>query len=430
MLRTVLLQRAKTHSALLLNTGSLASTTIITFVFGFPYWWLAARQFPPAAVGFASAIVSAMTLLASIAILGWGTLLIGELPRQPGKEIPLVSAALTLVGGIGGGLGIVFAVVAPFILTDFQILRASVVDVALFAVGVSLTSIATVLEGALIGLWRGDLILWRSTLFSAAKLAALFLVSLWLSYRGGLTIYATWTAGNALSLGALAVYAVFKGRGAKRSYLPHWGLLRKLTPLALQHHILNWILGIPVLVAPMLITTMLSAEVNAWYYIAGSIASLASVIPTALVFVGFTAGCAEPDDLAHKMRVTVSLSFVAALLADVVLLAGARQILSLFGQSYADQAVWCLRILALGAFPLIIKNHYIVLYRIWGRVAFAILPITAGVLLEIGVIVLGARLGGLLGLSLGWIAAIYVESICMFPTVYKSLRLRTLLDLL
>lgn len=416
----MLFQWAKTHRAILANTGSLAGTTAITFVLGFPYWWLAARHFPPEAVGLSSAAISAMTLLASIAILGWGTLLIGEVPRQPGKEIPLINAALILVGGIGGGLGILFALIAPSISADFQPLRASLADIALFAVGVSLTAMGLVLDGGLVGLWRGDLILWRSSLFVVAKLAALFAVSQWLSYRWGLTIYATWTVGNALSLAAIAGYALQRGRGIKRTYLPHWGLLWKLGPVAFQHHILNWILGIPVMVAPMIITTMLSAKVNAWYYVAGSIGSITSVIPVALVLAGYTAGCAEPGELAHKLRLTLGLGFVSCVLTNLVLQLFARQTLALFGQSYAEHAVWSLRIFAVGAFPLVIKNHYIVLYRIWGRVAYAILPVTAGILLELGAIVLGARLDGLLGLSLGWIIAVYVEAACMFRTVYKA----------
>jgi O-antigen/teichoic acid export membrane protein len=405
---------------MLVNTGSLAGTTVITFVLGFPYWLLAARHFQPEAVGFASAAISAMTLLASIAILGWGTLLIGELPRQPGKEISLINAVLILVGGIGGSLGIVFAVVAPFISADFQALRSSVGDIALFALGVSLTAISIVLEGALIGLWRSDLNLWRTTLFVVAKLAALFVVSRWLSHRSGLTIYATWTAANVLSLAALAGYVVLKGRGFKRTYLPHWGLLRKLGPVALQHHILNWIIEIPLMVAPVLITALLSAQVNAWYYIAGSIASLASVIPTALVSVGYTTGCAEPTELARTMRLTLSLGVASCILVNCLLQLSAKQVLELFGPSYAEHGLWSLRIFAIGAFPLIIKNHYIVLYRIWGRVAHAIPPITVGVLLELVALILGARLDGLSGLSLGWIVALYIEAVYMFRTVYKA----------
>ena len=43
-----------------------------------------------------------------------------------------------------------------------------------------------------------------------------------------------------------------------------------------------------------------------------------------------------------------------------------------------------------------------------------------GGLLELGAAALGAHLGGLTGLSIGWVAAIYVESMFMFRTVYKA----------
>src|SRR2546423_13049476 len=159
-MRTWLFQLAKTYSIVLVNTGSLAITTIATSALGFLYWWIATQKFPPAAVGFASAAISAMILLANIAVFGWGTLLLNEVSRQPGKELSLISAAVILVGGIGSGLSILFAVGAPFISADFLALRVSIVNIALFAIGTSLTAIAVVLEGALIGLWRSDLIFW------------------------------------------------------------------------------------------------------------------------------------------------------------------------------------------------------------------------------------------------------------------------------
>ena len=52
-----------------------------------------------------------MMLLGAICVLGLGTLLIGELPRQPGKEASLISTALLLVGLTGGLAGIIFALV-------------------------------------------------------------------------------------------------------------------------------------------------------------------------------------------------------------------------------------------------------------------------------------------------------------------------------
>jgi len=48
------------------------------------------------------------------------------------------------------------------------------------------------------------------------------------------------------------------------------------------------------------------------------------------------------------------------------------------------------------------------------------LGILPGGLLELGAAALGAHLGGLTGLSVGWVAAIYIESMFMFRTVYKA----------
>src|SRR5712692_10040805 len=165
------LQWLQVNSIILVNAGSLVGTTAVTSMLGFVYWWLAARKFSPEAVGFASAAISAMTLLGTACILGLGTLLVGELPRQQGKEMSLISAALLLVGGVGGFFGIVFALVAPFVAVDFQPLRATLQDIALFAAGVSLTAITIVLDQALVGLLRGELQFWRNILFSVIKLA-------------------------------------------------------------------------------------------------------------------------------------------------------------------------------------------------------------------------------------------------------------------
>src|SRR5947209_19948940 len=117
---------------MLINAGSLIGTSAVTSLLGFVYWWIAARQFPPEAVGIASASISAMTLLGGLCILGLGTLLITEIPRQPGHEGELISTALIVVGGVSGCVGTVFAVVAPYISPGFKPLGANILDVVIF----------------------------------------------------------------------------------------------------------------------------------------------------------------------------------------------------------------------------------------------------------------------------------------------------------
>lgn len=254
-MRTLLYQWIKTHFVILFNAALLVTTFIVTSGLGFAYWWLAARLFPLEAVGFASAAISAMLLLGNLCILGLGTLLIRELPRQQSKEVSLISASLIL-----------FAVVAPYISADLQPLRASIQNVVLFAVGVSLFAIALVLDDAFIGLLRGDLKFWRNALFAGAKLVALIVASFWLSQRVGLSIYATWVIGNVLSLAALAGFAMLKGKWSGNLYFPYWGLLQELGPSALQNHMINLLIQGPSILLPVLVTVLISATMNAWFY--------------------------------------------------------------------------------------------------------------------------------------------------------------------
>ena len=421
-LAIILFRLIKSNSIILVNAGSLVGTMAVTSALGFVFWWLAAREFSLEAVGLASASISAMTLLGSFAILGMGTLLIGELSRQRGKEASLISAALILVGGVGGCLGIVFAVVAPYLSTNFHILRASIGDIALFAAGVSLTAIALVLDQALLGMLQGKRQLWRNALFAGIKLVALFVASLWLLHKAGLTIYATWAVGNALSLAALAGFALLKGEWSGKIQLPQWGLLKELGPEALKHHMLNLTLDAPAMILPVLVTILLSAASNAWFFISWSIATIPNIIINALTITLYAVSSAQSSVLAHKIRVTLSLALVTSALANCVLLFGTTQILVMFGHSYAEQASWCLRILAVETFPFIIKNHYVAVSRIQGQVAHAAQVTIATGTLELGGSLVGAYLGGLIGLSLGWFTAICIEAVFMFRTVYRATR--------
>ncbi len=390
--------------------------TAVTSGLGFIYWWLAARMFPAEAVGLASVAVSAMLLLGNVSVLGFGTLLIGELSRQPGRPASLIITAVVIVGATGGLLGILFAMAAPWISPDLRAL-ASAGSAALFALGISLTAIAFVLDQAIIGLLHGELQLGRNTLFALAKLVALLAAGAWLLSKSGLTIYATWAVGNLSSLVGLAGVAVSKGIRIGDVW-PEWGIVRKLGRAALGHHALNLTLQAPSLVLPIVVTAVLSARMNAYFYAAWMIAYFLYAGSVALTTVLYAVGAAEPATLMYKIRATLKLSLVMGLLANVVLLIGANLVLSLFGRAYAEQAGWSLRMLGLAVFPLIIKNHYVAICRIQGRTVSTALYMAAGGLLELILAALGARMGSLSGLCLGWLTAICLEAAFMASAVY------------
>lgn len=400
------------NRALFVNAGSLVGTTVVTSALGFVYWWLAARLFPPEAVGFASSAISAMMLLGAVGMLGLGTLLIGELPRNPGKAGSMIVAALVLAGAASAVLGILYAVAAPGLSPELAGLSISAANIFFFAAGVVLTAVTLIVDQALIGLLRGGLQLGRNTFFAVAKLALLYLASLWLSSEAGINIYITWMVGNLLSLVALAAYMVI--RGIRIHYVPEWTLFRTLKRAALAHHAVNLILQAPSLIMPIAVTTLLSASSNASFYAAWMVVSFAFVIPSHLATVLYAVGASQPAVLMDKLRTTMRWSLLAAVPMSVGLFLTAGILLNLFGGHYAEQAEWCLRILSLGVFPLIVKYHYVALRRVYNRLETAVVLFFFGSALEIVFVVVGLKLGELTGLSIGWLVAVSIEAAYMY----------------
>lgn len=402
-----------------MNAGSLVGTTAVTAGLGFVYWLVAARVFSPEAVGLASASISAMSLLGFIGMLGLGSLLMGELPRQPEKSSSLISSAVVASGIAGGLLGLVFALFAESVSAQFHPLDESVGVVALFALGVALTSASLVLDQALIGLLFGGLQFARNAFFAVAKLAALLSIGLWAKDQFGISIYATWAIGNLLAMAFVAAIGTSGGWWRLNS-LPRWDVFHGLRRAAAGHHALNLALQFPVLALPIVVTAILSAVFNAYFYVAWMVAiSFVWVAPFALSVVLYTVGSKNPATVSRAARFTIGLSFLLGLLGSGVIQLVSNPVLSVFGGTYAAHAGPSLRIMVLAVFPLVIKDHYVSICRIEGRLAQGALLVSAGALLEVIGAALGAHLGGLVGLSLGWVAMICLEAVVMAPTVYR-----------
>ncbi|MBI4788608.1 MAG: hypothetical protein HY782_16370 [Chloroflexi bacterium] len=403
------------YGAIVVNAGSLVGTSLVTSTLGFLYWWLAARQFSPQAVGLAVAAISPMMLLANVGMLGLGTLLMGELPRSRGNAGPLVSTALVAAGGAGIALGVVFAIGAPLVAPGLP-LNDSIATVALFAVGVGLATVTLVLDQVLIGLFRGGVQLGRNTVFAIAKLAALAAAGLWLAGADGMTIFATWTFGNLVSLVAVAGLAY----GKTTLHRPQFGLLRHIGRRALVHHALNLALQAPSLALPIVVAVVLSAAATAYFYTTWMVASFVFIGPFALTLALYAAASADPTALTRKIRFTLGVGGAIGVAAILVVQFGADQMLALFGVEYASQGAVALRIISLGVLPLVVKDHYVAVRRIGDGLGQAALFVTAGAVAELALAALGAAVGGLGGLAVGWVAAVFIEAAFGARVVYRA----------
>jgi O-antigen/teichoic acid export membrane protein len=402
------------HRALLSNVATLAATTGVTSAVGFVYWAIAARIFSVQAVGYASAAISAMTLLGTIGMLGFGTLLIGELPRRksPGG---LVWAALLFSSLASLLIGVGFVAIAPRLSAHFGDIAGNTGRACLFASGVSVTALSLVLDQATIGLLRGGLQLGRNVTASVVKLAILPVTALVFRDGFGVGLIFSWVGGTVLSLIAVGVriwwtrVLVFER--------PDWRSLRSLARTTLAHNWLNLSIAIRQSIIPVLVAVVISPRANAAFYAAWMIASFLAVVPAHLSTVLFAVTSADADAVAAKIRFTLRLSFLIGIPGMIIVATLGRPMLALFGAHYASAGSFPLLLLVIAYVPSVFRAHYIAVYRIKGKMGQAAGLMWAVMGLEVIASVAGGKSGGLIGLSIALLAVRLAEGIVTAPSV-------------
>jgi O-antigen/teichoic acid export membrane protein len=405
------------HKDLLRNAISLVATTGLTSGFGFFYWNVAARLFSQDAVGYAAAGVSVLTLLSSIGIFGFGTLMLGELPKRKDRA-GLISAAM-VASGLGSlVLALTFALVAPHFTTHFDDITGSIGRVSLLCVGVALTSMSLVFDQSTIGLMRGGLQLTRNITFVLVKMLTMIAVAIALHSALGIGIIASWVAAIPLSLVPVAIRLWLHHEPVLPR--PDWSLLRGRVKVLLTHNWLNLAIETPGLTLPVIVASIVPPSVNAGFYVACSMTGALFILPTHLATVLFAVGSGDPRAIARKLRFTLRLSFLLGLPGVVVLGLGAHLILSFFGHGYARVAAVPMEIIAFNYIPAVPNYFYIAVCRAVGKLSRAAAVLTTFTVLDVAAEVAGCLRWGLVGLAVAGLLVNVIEASVTTPAVIRA----------
>jgi O-antigen/teichoic acid export membrane protein len=402
---------------LVTNSGSVAIGSLTTAALGFVYWWLAARSFPPEAVGAASALISMMGLMGHLGEVGLGTLLVGETLRHTGREHGLIVAALLAALGASAAFGAISFVLAESLLGPVgKVADDSALAGPLFIGGCAITGFALVLDQAFVGLLRSTLQMYRNGVFSLVKLLLLAATTFGIFALSAETaILLTWVAGLAASILVLGALACRKRVVIPRP--PDFGLLSLLVPKVINHHLLNLATQASGLILPLLVSVLLSPKVNAAFYPGWMIVNIALLVPAALTTVLYTVGGADPRTVAQRLMFSAGTSIVFALATGIFLFLFSQVVLGVFNPVYPEIAGSSLQFLGFGVLGIAVKFHYIALVRLRNQMRKATVYFALGGLLELASAAAGSQVGGLQGLTLGWVAAVFIQAALMLKPI-------------
>jgi len=406
------------HRDVIWSSSTLFGSTAITSLLGFVYWSVVARSAPVAAVGAASALVSSLTLIGTVGMFGFGTMLIAELARAPQRAKDLLPASLAAAGGLAFVLAVVVVAVSRAVSPALRAALTSPMACSLFVIGVVLTAMTFVFDQASVGLSAPQLQLWRTSWFSIGKLLLIPVIVMF--GRDSTAILFTWTAGLALS--ALLVMPSMRKRNLPILRRPRFSALAGLGWVTFHHNLLNLSLSIPRMAVPAIVGVFQPGEATAAFYAAWMIAGFLYAVPTHLSTCLFAIAAGDIRSLHQKIRMTLGGSLGIGVVVIPAVALFASSIMLIFGPDYARLGSTCLILLALQYVPQVVKQHYTAVLRVQGRVRRAGAVSSVAAIFELAAAGVGAAMSSLAVTAAAQGAVLTVEMLLMAPAVVKVSR--------
>lgn len=405
-----ILDRARDDS-LLRNSIYIMGTTVVTSLLGYVYWIIAARAYPAQDVGMASALISALTLASSLANLGLGSTLVQRLLRRSfGRawSVTLNAALLiTVLAALLVGLGVV--AMLPRLSTQFGVLAHSAVYGGAFVLSVALWTGGMLLDSTFVAERRAGGMLARNGLFAALKIP-LVLLPLLVFSGSPFAILLSWILGAAAATLATLPLIARLGRGHQLAVRGAGAQARSMLTSLVGHHFINVGGQSPMYLLSMLIAARLSPADSGYFYVTWMLGLPFFMVSDAVSGSLFAQGSTVPADVSRKVR-SRSL-IISALLAPAMLLSLAfgTKFLALFGAGYPAHGAALLKVLVLRAVPEAVRNVYVSVLRVRGR-------LRAGAVLNVGMALVVLALAwpllprlGLIGAGWAWLGAQLVSA--------------------
>jgi O-antigen/teichoic acid export membrane protein len=401
------------------NGYALVINTVVTGGLGLLFWLIAARRYPAADVGRATAALAAMNTLAGITALSLTGAMAKFIPqsgRSTGRLIRLSYA----------GTASASAVTAAIFLLTFGRWSSTYSELhswpAALAFGGSVLAwgIFTLQDGVLIGLRSAAWVAVENIGFGIAKIALLLAFATVLPHLG---LYAAWMLPVLVSL-PLVNLLIF-GRLLPRHVRRH-GTAQAPTARQVGRFLAGDFTGSACMLgtgslAAVVVALIVSPAMNAYFYIAFTIGATLDLLAVNMAAALTVEGAHDPAGLAASCRSALRRTVRVVLPLAAVTAALAPFALPLFGAGYAQHSLPVLELMVAATVPRMLTELYLGSLRVQGRSSLiGRIQVVRAVLL-IGLVAGLTMAIGIAGAGVAILTAQTVVAIAILPGLVRVL---------
>jgi len=329
---------------MLRNSAYLALAVATMSFLGFVAWLVNARLFTPEAIGEATSLISAMSLIAYMSLLGFNATLVRFLPTAE-RPKELIDTALTLCCLAGAVIGGLYVISLPVIAPQLSFITHNLLYTISFVVLAACSALNVLTDAVFIAFRqaRYNFIVDGLIQGSSKVLLPFLLVAL-----GAFGVFAS--SGIAMGL-AVVASLYFMRRALSHRYTPtiRRSVVREAFSFSAASYVSSVFNLLPLLVVPMIVLDRNGAAAAGYYFVAFQLANLLY----SLALTATETLVAEASRAGSHLRSLALRSFLlieGVSIAGALIIAGSGHfILLLFGHQYSAHATSALLALAAGA---------------------------------------------------------------------------------
>jgi O-antigen/teichoic acid export membrane protein len=380
------------------SSYALLATTVANAVLGLLFWVVAARLYPARVVGLGAGGISALQLVAAV---GWVGLQFTLL-----RYVPVAGAARRRLVGLVYASGVGVAVLGGLIFTlalartlEVPYLSSGWATMIAFWGSVAVWVVFSLQDAVLVGIRRSLLVPVENAAYGTLKLILLVALS---TLSDPWTLLAVW-AGAAGVVAAVINGMLFRRLLHADPRPPAMPPAQRLARFSAGQTAVALSAWVPDFLVPLLVLRFLNEEANAYYYAAWTVGFSTRLLAVNIGNALTVEGAYAEVPIRALLRSVVGLCTAVLVPVIVVMLLGAKQILSVFGPDYADAGAPLLRYFALSLVPFTIATLVVAVDRIRERsgAAFVITASGTATTLALDIVLIPAQ--GITGAGIGWL---------------------------
>lgn len=400
------------------NAVYLILSSGATGIFAFVFWILVARFSPADEVGLASAAIAVAAFLVTLSNLGLDYGLVRYIPDSGKRYNTLVNSCLTISLVATIIVSAVFLLGAGVWSPDLVFLRESPLNIVAFSLLNIALALYVIINSIIVSHKRTGFTLSQTIIQGVVKLALVVSLPGFLYSFG---IFASWGIGFAVAVLAGLLFLLPRLKKDYR-FTPaiNKAAIGELAHFSFTNYIAGLITKVPTFVLPLMVISALSAEQNAYFYMAYAVISnVLLLIPAGISLSLFAEGSHNEATLGTYVRKSLKFSLLILVPLIVIVFLVGGKILLLFGSDYSAEATRLLWVLAISSLPLSVNTIYFHKKRVEKKMNSVIILSALTVAITLGVSYYLLPIMGIMGAGIAWLAGNGVVTIAIMGSLLK-----------